>query len=308
MQIEISEFVKHLCCPDDKQPLNELPNSLICCQCQRQFPRIEDRIFEILPSRPAMLPALAADSVYAKSYRTFFYTSFVSARNAVAWGAPETTSHKWTRRRRNHVAQVMQLLNGGSGGLAKSFCDFSAGAGNCTFEAAKMCQKVFHCDLSPDSLVYAWKRALASGCDNMIFIRADYFAPPFCASLDRVVCLDTLIRGDWHEQWLLESVRQALAPSGAAVVDFHNWWHNPLRRLHLLPDNFRDNRSYALSELTALLNAAGIAKFEIRPFIQEESASRASVLRKIIPPVRFLVRISSHAESSATEFSRSACQ
>jgi hypothetical protein len=31
-------------------------------------------------------------------------------------------------------------------------------------------------------------------------------------------------------------------------------------------------------------------------------------LRKIIPPVRFLVRISSHAESSATEFSRSACQ
>lgn len=308
MRIDISEFVKHLCCPDDKQPLSELPDSLLCRQCQRQFPRIEDRIFEILPSRPALLPAAAANSTYATSYRKFFHSSFASARNGVAWGAPETTPDKWTRRRRNHVAEVLQLLNEGYGDFAKSFCDFSAGAGNCTFEAAKMYQKVFHCDLSPDSLVYAWKRALASGCDNMFFIRADYFAPPFRASLDRVVCLDTLIRGDWHEQWLLESVRQALAPTGAAVVDFHNWWHNPLRRLHLLPDNFRGNRSYARSELTALLNAAGIAEFEIRPFIQEVSAGRASALRKIIPPVRFLVRIASHTESSAPDFSRSAFQ
>ena len=82
----------------------------------------------------------------------------------------------------------------------------------------------------------------------MIFLRVDYLKLPFSQALDYVICLDTLIRGRDHERGLLASIRDALKPGGHAVLDFHNWWHNPLRRLGLLPQNFGGNTSYNYRE------------------------------------------------------------
>jgi len=92
-------------------------------------------------------------------------------------------------------------------------------------------------------------------------------------------------------------------------VDFHNWWHNPLRRLGVLPENFAENRSYAAGELPALLAAAGIDDFDLQPFIQELNADgwSASLLKRIIPPTRFLVRLRAPAIQHTSEaFERAA--
>jgi len=305
----MSEFVEHLRCPDDAAGLQEGRDALVCSECGRNYPRIGDRIFEILPSSPAELPAETANTRYAAKYHTFFHEQPDPAKDAIAWGAPDVVGERWERVRRRHVAEVLAFLCKGNPSSAKSFCDFSAGAGYCTFEAAKDHRAVFHCDLAADSLLYGSRKATMLGRDNIIFIRADYFAPPFRGSVDHIVCLDTLIRGEWHEQRLLRSVQNALLPGGTAVVDFHNWWHNPLRRIGLLPENFAENRSYAAAELPGLLAAAGIDDFELQPFIQELSADAwgAHLLKRVIPPTRFLVRLTGGAvQDSAESFARAA--
>src|SRR5262249_47574822 len=150
------------------------------------------------------------------------------------------------------------LLETGPANCREVFCDLSAGAGHTTFAAAREFRLVFHCDLSVAAVRYASAAAKRTGVNNLVVVRADYFRPPFRDSVQRMTCLDSLIRGPWHELRLLASIRQALAPSGAAVVDFHNWWHNPLRRMGLLPQNFGENRSYTRREVLSLLAQAGI--------------------------------------------------
>jgi len=78
-------------------------------------------------------------------------------------------------------------------------------------------------------------------------------------------------------------------------VDFHNWWHNPLRRLGLLPENFGENRSYTKSEVQQLLKQAGIDEVVVGAFIQEADAQRLSarVLARLLPARRFMVRLTS---------------
>lgn len=79
---------------------------------------------------------------------------------------------------------------------------------------------------------------------NSLFLRFDFFRLPFQASLPLLLCADTLLNGPANRVALLKSIGAATAPSGYALVDFHNRWHNPLRRLGFLPQNFDDNRSY----------------------------------------------------------------
>jgi SAM-dependent methyltransferase len=142
------------------------------------------------------------------------------------------------------------------------------------------------------NLSYARRKARALGIRNILFIRADYFAPPFQGSLDRLLCLDTLIRGEGHDFALLTAIANSLKPTGCAIVDFHNWWHNPLRRLGLLPENFSNNRSYGRAEAENLLRAAGIEEFSLIPFLQEFDADSATgrQLARIVPPTRLVYR------------------
>jgi hypothetical protein len=98
---------------------------------------------------------------------------------------------------------------------------------------------------------------------------------------------------------LLANIRKALAPGGSAVVDFHNWWHNPLRRLGLLSQNFGENRSYTRNEVLQLLKQAGINDFVVSTFIQEADPQRLSarVLHRLLPATRFVVRLTSPMRS-----------
>jgi hypothetical protein len=100
--------------------------------------------------------------------------------------------------------------------------------------------------------------------------------------------MDTLERGEHHERMLLEAIRRSLRPSGIGLVDFHNWWHNPLRRLRLLPQNFGLNRSYSRKQAEALLRSCGIAKSRYAPFYQEFEGIGipTRMAQALLPPTR----------------------
>jgi len=250
---------------------------------------------EILPAKPIAISTSEVPAGYENAYLQAYSRVWESRNDALPWGASETSSARTMRRRERHTEEVLRLLQDVPGDADGVFCDLSAGAGHTTFAAARRSRLVFHCDLSVTAVHYASAKATRLGLENMLILRSDYFRPPFLNSIQHLTCLDSLIRGPWHDIRLLANIRQALAPGGTAVVDFHNWWHNPLRRLGLLPENFGENRSYTKSEVLQLLKQAGIDEVVVGTFIQEADAQRLSarVLARLLPATRFMVRLTS---------------
>lgn len=282
----LHELFPLLTCPDDGGELRLLAGSLQCIGCDRHYPILAGNMVELLP-RQALPPAGSVS--YAKTYIADAAAPFDWRPDRLAWGSPEAFPPEWVERKHRQVAAVRRLLDEDAG--PKSLlCDFSAGAGYYTFAYAKDWRWVMHCDLSVDGLNYAHRKAAKLGITNILFVRMDYLRPAFRRNLHRVICFDTLIRGEAHERLLLHSIRNSLAPGGGAIVDFHNWWHNPLRRLGLLRNNFGANRSYGKRELGRLLSAAGIADSNCVPFYQE-----SSLLRHILPPTRWMYRFNGEA-------------
>jgi hypothetical protein len=121
--------------------------------------------------------------------------------------------------------------------------------------------------------------------------------------------LDTLIRGEGHDSMLLKSIAGCLKPTGRAVIDFHNWWHNPLRRIGFLPDNFESNRSYSRLETQKLLYEAAFSEATPFRFVQEfDSGSRLGKLcSKALPPTRIVYRVRG-SEAGPSQTAHCACE
>lgn len=149
---------------------------------------------------------------------------------------------------------------------------------------------------------------------RMSSLRVDYFALPFRRSIDRLLCLDTLIRGEDHEKALLNEIAKAIASDGRAIVDFHHWWHNPLRRLGVLPQNFGNNRSYTRSGAEGLLRECGVEGWRLVRFCQEFAPEGASLKRLswLLPATRLLYEFGSaasgHARASVETGFSTTCQ
>ena len=274
---------QYLSCPDDHANLCYETGRYTCTACGRIFPVHLDRLAEVLPKEPSEAPALRSSPYYA-AYRAAFSRAFVLDDSALAWGAEETFPDAWVRKRRRQVEFVQSLLTDAPQGPDRMVCDFSGGAGYYTSALARTFPRVFHCDLSVDSLNYCLFKAKKAAQDNIFFVRMDYFRPPFQATLDRVISTDSLIGGPNHERQVLANIRSALRPGGMALVDFHNWWHNPLRRLGLLKQNYGRNRSYSRREAESLLAESGIREFRYTPFHQEG----IPLLDLVIPPTRLM--------------------
>ena len=293
MATNFADVAYLLSCPDDGARLDCAPNELRCSLCARRFPIHANNLAEILPQRPLELPA-TANPEYRQGYLQTFGREYRYDHSSLAWGAPESVSKSWARKRLRQVAMAEPLITEGTKPGESVLCDIAAGAGYYTLAYAHRFRFVFHCDLSVDNLNYALQKARELGLQNVYFLRADYFAPPFQQSLDRILCMDTLIRGEAHDAALLTSILLSLKPEGSAVVDFHNWWHNPLRRVGLLPENFHSNRSYRRSEVEQLLRQVGIKDYSLRPFLQEfnPDSGVASLVSPAFPAARLVYRFS----------------
>jgi SAM-dependent methyltransferase len=291
MSDNFSAIASLLCCPDDGAPLTYDSAALICSSCLRRFAIYAGNLAEILPRQPRG-PSPGANPAYHHSYLQAFEQPYSYDETSTAWGAEELNSESWTRKRRRQVAMVQRLITEGTLPGASILCDIAAGAGYYTFAYASHFRFVLHCDLSVDNLNYARRKAHSLGIRNIFFLRTDYFAPPFRHSLDRIVCMDTLISGEAHDAVLLANIARTLRPDGRAVVAFHNWWHNPLRRLGLLPENFHNNRSYRRPEAEQLLRQAGIEHYSFRRFFQEfhPDSRPSALLTSFLPPTQFLYR------------------
>ena len=280
-----------LCCPNDGASLQLEPTAFRCTQCHSHFPIHEGNFTEILPTKPSTLLSSISDT-YREAYYLAFNEAYCKKETSRAWGAEEAATSSWVRKRYRQVAMIKPLVTEGTKSGEAILCDVSAGAGYYTFEYSRLFRFVIHCDLSVDNLNYAWRKAQRLGIHNIFFIRADYFALPFRQSLDAIICFDTAIRGETHDSLLLTSIVRSLKPGGRAVVDFHNWWHNPIRRLGLLPNNFRANRSYVRAEVESLLRKSGIIDFSYWPFYQEiENHEAKTALTSVLPPTRLVYRV-----------------
>jgi SAM-dependent methyltransferase len=292
-RVDLDSLADVLACPDDGARLRNATPVIACEACGRRFAAAEDGVMDLRPLKPAALPASAErNTSYWREYASEFAREYAPDPKAIAWGAPEASSTEWLQKRLRQVQAMRPLVADSKFARSQVFCDIAAGAGHYTLAYAPAFQRVLHCDLSVENLSYAARKAAQLGIRNVAFLRVDYFSPPFRRSLDRIVCCDTLIRGERHEEMLLGTIRASLKPGGRAVVDFHNWWHNPLRRVGLLPQNFGTNRSYARREAEKLLRAAGASDFEYFPFHQEflAGARSGAIVASVIPPTRLVYR------------------
>jgi SAM-dependent methyltransferase len=290
----LQTILELLSCPDDGQPLRLAKAQLLCSGCGRSFPLDREDLAEILPIHPVGLP-VSTSAEYCSAYLMLFEQQFQRDSPCLPRAAEETATGAWIRKRRRQVSAVLPLVTEGAEPGASVLCDIAAGAGHYTFAYAPHFRFVLHCDLSVQNLSYASRKARERNLKNVFFLRIDYFRPPFRQSLDRLLCLDTLIRGEGHDSMLLKSIAGCLKPTGRAVIDFHNWWHNPLRRLGVLPENFHSNRSYRRSETKKLLREAAFRDTQAFPFVQEfdPGSPIERICSKAVPSTRFLYRVSS---------------
>jgi SAM-dependent methyltransferase/uncharacterized protein YbaR (Trm112 family) len=298
MRSSLDQIVRYLFCPDDKTPLEARTDALTCSQCGRFYPLLAGKVASLLPRKRAVP---CANRQYALEYESQFHRGFETGDQSMAWGTRETSSARWILKRERQRRAVLSVLQETARPLDELvLCDVSAGVGDYTLAYSRHFKWVLHCDLSVDSLQYAFRRAQRMGVTNVFFLRVDYFALPFCRSLDRILCLDTLIGGRDHETALLGQVHDALAPEGKALVDFHHWWHNPLRRLGLLPQNFGRNRSYTRRQTERLLRECGIEGWRLIRFYQEfeETNPPGKRLASLLPATRLMYEFGRSASRS----------
>ncbi len=283
----IDKALPFLCCPLDHGALVRSKDSFLACTtCHRTYPLLGDSFIELLPPAPVTMPP--GNPSYKMAYQTLFNQPFRHFSGARAWGRLDQATPRWAVNRQRQIDFIKKHL-----APAPMICDISAGAGNYTFDFAKHFDLVLHCDLSATNLSDVHARMKRQGISNIVLIRCDYLRLPFQQSLPQIICMDTLIRGKAHEASLLKNLAEALCPGGTALVDFHNWWHNPLRRLGVLKENF--DTSHTRRGAEAILTEAGIPNRLFLPFYQEVDPSysrrTATLIKTVLPPTRLVYRI-----------------
>ncbi len=291
--MKLGNLTSILSCPDDQARLELKSDFLRCIRCGREYPVLGNNFVEILPV--CSMTHHGDKSEYWQRYQIEYERSFVWIENAKAWGRYDLACSSWAEKRLRQVEYVKSMLD-----ETRAICDVSAGAGTYTFEFAKAFPLVIHCDLSVENLNDVYKRKQQNDIKNIILIRCDYFNLPFKNSLRQLICTDTLIRGRQHENLLLNSLYNALAYDGQAVIDFHNWWHNPLRRLGLMPQNFVSNKSYTRQSAEKILCESGIRNYSYSPFYQEIPFGADAVLQHVIPPTRLMYHFQKVADENSS--------
>jgi SAM-dependent methyltransferase/uncharacterized protein YbaR (Trm112 family) len=286
MQDKKIQIIKEvISCPDCKASLDYKAPAFVCSKCNRSFPVHNDSIIEMLPSHPSSFAFDEKSAYHEKIYHTLFNMQKEQADPEKSWAPPEQVPDNWRKVKMGHVEFVKELLLN-STSSRRIFCDFTGGSGYYTFELYKLFDWVFHCDLSIESMLYASNKAKKENIENMIFVRTDYFKPPFNNSIDAGFCGDTLIYSPPHEGKLLNGIRQALKEGAVAVIDFHNWWHNPLRRMGLMKNTFGECYSYSKKQTDSMVTYH-FPKHTYKGYYQEfEKGKKPTFMPSFFPNTR----------------------
>jgi SAM-dependent methyltransferase len=278
----VQKHLELLRCPDDLS--NTIVTSgdfLECTTCHRKFSIVADNMVEMLPSQPIAMPASyqnAYEEKFFKAYFNLFYTPFTFSDSAMAWGAPEVIPPLHLRRKLREVRQILALFERGGG----TVCDASSGSGYFSLSLSREVDVAVNCDLDVRNLNYVWRKAKERHIENILFVRADFFSPPFApSSFDTIICTDTLIYGDFMVRSFLTSINSSLKQHGAALVDFYNRRHrNPLHRPYMV--------GYSRREAERFLRELGSIRFHYEGFFQEWGG----LLRWLIPSTRHIFAFS----------------
>ncbi len=272
----IEEYLHILRCPNDASGLEYISaEGLKCLTCGSEFPIHAPNLVELLPREP-FSPALTTLNDYEKrffsAYHQLFHQQFSFDKNAIAWGAVERIEARHAKRKRRQIGQIISGLDVRN----KIACDISGGAGWLTLRLAKEAKLMINCDLSCDNLNYVYNK---STNDNILFVRLDFFAPPFQNnSVDTIVCTDTLIYGDLMVKKFLTNIHNCMKTEGGSVVDFYNRSHrNPFHKPYMI--------GYTLREVKAILHQLGITEFTHEGFFQEWKG----YLQWLIPCTRHII-------------------
>lgn len=274
-----------ICCPDCRAKITYQTTHFTCTQCQREFPFHDESILEMLPSAPVHYAFDKRSSHHEDVYKKLFHTKKEEANLDKSWGNPEAVPANWLRTKIGHVNFIKTLIEKNTT-QRKTFCDFSGGSGYYTFEFYKLFDWVFHCDLSIESMLYTKKKADKLNINNIIFVRTDYTRPPFNASLDLIFCGDSLIYSPFHEGLVLNGMKQSLKEGGYAIFDFHNWWHNPLRRLGLMKNPFGECYSYSKKQTDEFVSHQFPVHTYHKYYQEFPNGQRASIIPRFFPGTR----------------------
>ena len=282
---KIKIIQEYICCPDCKATITYETTHFRCSKCERKFPFYEDSILEMLPSNPVHYAFDERSAYHEKIYTTLFHTKKEEANIDKSWATPELVPAKWLSKKRGHVNFIQSLIEKNTT-QRKTFCDFSGGSGYYTFEYYKLFDWIFHCDLSIESMLYTKKKADKQNISNIIFIRADYTQPPFNGTLDLIYCGDSLIYSPFHEGLVLNGMKQSLKEGAYAIFDFHNWWHNPLRRLGLMKNYFGECYSYSKKQTDDFVNRLFPVHTYHKYYQEFTNGQRASLIPGFFPNTR----------------------
>lgn len=282
---KIKIIEEYVCCPDCKAGIFYETTHFTCTKCQRKFPFYEDSIVEMLPSTPVRYAFDLRSAYHENIYTRLFYTRREEADLEKSWAPPELVPAKWLRKKLAHVNFIKSLIEKNIT-QRKTFCDFSGGSGYYTFEFYKLFDWVFHCDLSIESMLYTKKKADKQNISNIIFIRTDYTQPPFNGSLDLIYCGDSLIYSPFHEGLVLNGMKQSLKDGAHAIFDFHNWWHNPLRRMGLMKNHFGACYSYSKKQTEDFVNRLFPVHTYHQYYQEFANGQRASLIPRFFPNTR----------------------
>jgi ubiquinone/menaquinone biosynthesis C-methylase UbiE len=278
----VQKHIDLLRCPDDLSTVIVDSRGFLKCEsCLRKFNIFDQNVVEMLPDLPISAPA-SYQNEYEKKFFTYyfdlFYTPFKFNGSAMAWGAPEVMSALHLKRKQREVSQVLALVEK----RANSICDVSSGAGYFSLSLSRDVDVVVNCDLDVRNLNYVWRKAREREIENILFVRADFFSPPFApSSFDTVICTDTLIYGDFMVRSFLTNINRSLNQHGVAMVDFYNRRHrNPLHRPYMV--------GYSRREAERFLRELGSIRFHYEGFFQEWGG----LLRWLIPPTRHIFAFS----------------
>lgn len=276
----IKQIVKLLKCPDCDGPLM-LSEKLFCKKCKRKF-YFEGNFIDLLPKTSVKLKKVFSQKAFNYYQEQFLVDPKEKFRSLDVWGEYNTANKGY----RAFLEAEKDLIQKHFPKKKDVFCDISAASGFYTLSFARNYKLILHCDLNIKYLRYSMNKAKKQNIRNVVFIRSDYFRPPFKKnSINMLLCTDSLeYYGPENDARVLAANYESLAKNGVMIFDIHSYkFYAPDKNifeytkadLKLLQKQFPRLELHSFGRLPTFL-------------VRSPKAFKLSEFLKFMPPIRYL--------------------